>query len=437
MSDLITWLSKNAPAVLHFPWHQMAINLASASGMRKLVAEMYIGRSTSFNSGQPRLNLPPNKNLSLSQQPSMMDAGHSKPDDPETFMSSQSMSTRSNLSNMSDGLPSRFASLLTTITPRSLIALAVRIRYTDVLHEGLRTQHQRCIVIQPPKYGAFNLLYTVEFGDGARWLVRIPCPGENGRFTATSSRSIRSEAYTMAYLRRNTSIPIPEIHGFDETTSNEVGAPYIMMEFVNGFSVDELWFDETGPTPLPLRRIRILKTLAEAMSQLSKFQFDEIGALQFDPDNTLDPKRLVEFNVTDESVDLEDMMSGVDKGPNFRKIGPFDSSFAYFEALLAMQPPPRDHFSIGLHHLLKMMIRCLPPSIATRAEPCPESFVFAHPDLDCQNVLVSEDGTLAALIDWDNVHTVPRCVGYSRYPSWITRDWDPMKYGYQVPGCRP
>lgn len=359
-----------------------------------------------------------------------MDAGHSKPGAPESFSSSRSWSSRSNLS---DGPPSRFASLLTTITPRSLVELAVRVRYPDIYEEG--TLHQQCSIIQQ-QYGSFNLLHTVKFGDGTKCLVRIPCPGENGHFTATNSRSIRCAAYTMIYLRRNTSIPIPEVYGFDETTSNEIRAPYIMLEFVDGFSVDELWFDDKGPTPLPHRQIRILKTLAEAMCELSKFQFDKIGALQFDHDNILNPIRIVEFDVPDESADLDDMESGVDKGPKLRMIGPFDSSGAYFEALLAMQRPPYEDFSIGLHYILKMMIRCLPPSIATR-KPCPESFVIAHPDLDCQNVLVSEDGTLVALIDWDNVHTVPRCIGYSRYPSWITRDWDPIKYGYQVPGCRP
>jgi hypothetical protein len=66
-----------------------------------------------------------------------------------------------------------------------------------------------------------------------------------------------------------------------------------------------------------------------------------------------------------------------------------------------------------------------------------ETFFLAYPDFDRQNVLVSEDGTLTALIDWDNVHTVPRCIGYSRYPAWITRDWDPAMYGYGLPNTRP
>ena len=83
-----------------------------------------------------------------------------------------------------------------------------------------------------------------------------------------------------------------------------------------------------------------------------------------------------------------------------------------------------------------MMIQCIPPSVTAKASEF-ETFVLAHPDFDSQNVLVSEDGTLIALIDWDNVQTVPRCIGYTRYPAWITRDWDPAKYGYGLPNTRP
>ena len=67
------------------------------------------------------------------------------------------------------------------------------------------------------------------------------------------------------------------------------------------------------------------------------------------------------------------------------------------------------------------MLQSIPPSIPIKAAE-PESFVLPHPDFACQNVLISEDGTLTAVIDWDDVHTVPRCIGYTRYPNWITRD---------------
>ena len=37
---------------------------------------------------------------------------------------------------------------------------------------------------------------------------------------------------------------------------------------------------------------------------------------------------------------------------------------------------------------------------------------------------------MAGLIDWDLVHTIPEYLGYAKYPSWITRDWDPLMHGW-------
>ena len=42
-----------------------------------------------------------------------------------------------------------------------------------------------------------------------------------------------------------------------------------------------MWFGRTKPKPLGERQLRTLDTLAQAMSQLQKFQFDKIGSLQF------------------------------------------------------------------------------------------------------------------------------------------------------------
>lgn len=56
-------------------------------------------------------------------------------------------------------------------------------------------------------------------------------------------------------------------------------------------------------------------------------------------------------------------------------------------------------------------------------------FVLAHPDLGIQNVLVAEDGTLQGIIDWDGICSVPRSIGNQRFPSWLSRDWDPFMYG--------
>ncbi|KAK3994854.1 hypothetical protein QBC44DRAFT_235034, partial [Cladorrhinum sp. PSN332] len=55
---------------------------------------------------------------------------------------------------------------------------------------------------------------------------------------------------------------------------------------------------------------------------------------------------------------------------------------------------------------------------------------FGEPSDGFVLVMVDDDGNLTGIIDWDLVQTVPRCVGYSRYPGWITREWDPLMYGW-------
>jgi RIO-like serine/threonine protein kinase len=52
-----------------------------------------------------------------------------------------------------------------------------------------------------------------------------------------------------------------------------------------------------------------------------------------------------------------------------------------------------------------------------------DAFVLIHPDLDSQNVIVSENGELLGHIDWDGVAAWPKSLGNTRYPSWLTRDW--------------
>lgn len=46
----------------------------------------------------------------------------------------------------------------------------------------------------------------------------------------------------------------------------------------------------------------------------------------------------------------------------------------------------------------------------------PPGFVLCLPDFDSHNVLVDDQGAVTGLIDWDLAQTMPRVVGYARYP---------------------
>ena len=92
--------------------------------------------------------------------------------------------------------------------------------------------------------------------------------------------------------------------------------------------------------------------------------------------------------------------------------------------------PPDDKFSQGAHRLLKRFIEWLPWSGFAQ-----EPFVLTHPDFNFRNILVSDEGKVCALIDWEGISTVLRFLGNERYPGWLTRDWDPMNYGYGMEEC--
>ena len=125
-----------------------------------------------------------------------------------------------------------------------------------------------------------------------------------------------------------------------------------------------------------------------------------------------------------------------------KQVGPFDSSRSYM--LHEFSPPKIDPYGWGCaaYQVNSIVLSHLPksshdpfseddPETATETEN--ETFVLCHPDFNSQNILIDEKGNLTGLIDWDDVQTYPRFLGYCRYPSFLTPDWDPLMYGY--PGC--
>ena len=75
--------------------------------------------------------------------------------------------------------------------------------------------------------------------------------------------------------------------------------------------------------------------------------------------------------------------------------------------------------------VLRLAIESI-PAFMTRHE----SFHLEHHDVNYQNIFVDDAANTTSIIDWDGLRTVPSSMGFGRYPSWITRDWDPAMYGY-------
>ena len=286
-----------------------------------------------------------------------------------------------------------------------------------------------CIIADSALHGSFNVLFPLTFSDGQKWIIKIPGQGHPDQYDDSDAQALRSEAFTMKWIRRETNIPVPEVHAFDGSFDNELGCPYILMEYIDGVPLHKTsqWFDPTAPDiVLDERRTRILDKIAESVAQLDWIRFGCGGQLSFDDTGTF--QRVGGFKRIDGQAALKNLFI---KNPNDRvaEVQAFPESIkdpkAYMLCMLKDQICNQDDFNTATDALLRLFIDWLFDSYTAPI------FILSHPDLDLQNILVSADGELRALIDWDGVETVPILFGYSRYPKMLTVDWHHLRYKHK------
>lgn len=280
-----------------------------------------------------------------------------------------------------------------------------------------------------PLYGSYHVLFPLTFNDELRWLVKIPINGTPEKWDDLSAASLSSEANTMRLLKRETTIPIPEVFDFSSSTQNLIGCPYILMEFISGIPLYDLWFTNrlngTSSDLTRERRTRALEGVASAMSQLYKYSFNQEGMPVFGDSGEIE--RLGPMRMIDHQAMLEQCSSDQDADGNiiYVKVEASSDKLADY-TFVSDQYPESDPTDRGLELILRKMISRVPDP----EEKHP--FVLTHPDFEIQNFIVSEDGELIGIIDWDGVCSALRSLGNENYPGWLTRDWDEALYAYKV-----
>lgn len=83
--------------------------------------------------------------------------------------------------------------------------------------------------------GGFNRTFVVALRDGRQVVARVPYP-----MTVPNYYAVASEVATIKY-QRSCGIPVPEIYGYSADSDNDAGTPYILMEFVRGPKLSEVW----------------------------------------------------------------------------------------------------------------------------------------------------------------------------------------------------
>ena len=340
-----------------------------------------------------------------------------------------------------------------------------------------------CKMVDLPLCGSYHIVFTLEFDDGIKWMLKISANGH--RFDSVASAALTSEARTMQFIKAETTIPVPTVYAFEASSDNELNVPFILMERIDGQPLYRKWFDDEIPkASLEHFRINALQSLAEAMAQLNKFTLTRGGALEFDMsgkpiglrgakvvdavavwnrgtasedqskanqdnadqhkqndgqgsshrnDAKMDTdKQNTNQGEKDSSVKSEQGIKN-DEGEDEDIIcekGPFNCPKSAF--LFNLDRPnaysESSEYVKGCYKALRMFIDLA----FSNYNYSGRRFVLTHPDLDVQNILVAEDGTLRGLIDWDGVASVPREIGCAQYPLWLMRDWVPFFYLYDI-----
>lgn len=325
----------------------------------------------------------------------------------------------------------KFKAVMDQIKIDGIISLATYMRRAkDVLQNPATTDPPiPCKVIQPPMNGSYNVVYRIDFNDGARWVLKVPANGHKDRWDALAAQGLGSEAQTMRLIKGESSVPVPTVHSFSSSMDNEVGCPYILMDCVPGRSLYHAWFDKnTSNYRREQVRARALQTVAAAMAQLYQFRADQGGSFQFDSQGTpisvggaktVDTVSLYDRYNDDGglSKDYEDVF--YEKGPTA------DPTSSLLYLLERSKIKRKDNTN---NQGVDKSIRLFTKWILERIDCTEKPFALAHPDFDLQNIYVEEDGTLCGIIDWDGVAAEPLLVGCLRYPNWLIRDWDPTFY---------
>ncbi|KAJ6016372.1 hypothetical protein N7540_010963 [Penicillium herquei] len=275
--------------------------------------------------------------------------------------------------------------------------------------------------------GGFNRCFLVTMRNGIKVVARIPYPA-----TVPKSLVIASEVATMDFLRSH-GIPVPRIFGYSSTESNSAGTEYIFMEFVRGTNLGDIWFTLTER-----QRAKLMTSLVQLESQIFALRFPASGSIYYSRDLSEENRRVMlpsQYSNIDTNNDNDFCIGpatslglwygkrsvlSADRGPYGDCLsaltGGAEKEIAYLTRFgRALQPiqrlrreiydyEPQSHWEhmTTLEKYLQIAPHLIPHKIPALCRP-----VLRHPDLQPNNIFVSDDLEICGLIDWQHTTALP------------------------------
>ncbi|KAJ5584942.1 uncharacterized protein N7459_004742 [Penicillium hispanicum] len=227
--------------------------------------------------------------------------------------------------------------------------------------------------------GALNKLYDVKI-DNEVYVMRVSLPVDPYYKTM-------SEVSTVDWVSRTTNIPVPRVITYQSSRENPIGFEWIIMTRMPGRPLKELWRSLSFSA-----KTCLVEEFAAYSSCLFRNQLQGIGNL-YRTASTLNDSGLSEATWPTENpvYSNESPLSEKEHMPT----GDSESDDA----------DDADDARRTLEIIGKL--KALLPSFFPPNGDSPELSVLVHDDLSSRNILVYDNGELAAILDWECVSPLP------------------------------
>ncbi|KAG5984966.1 hypothetical protein E4U55_002373 [Claviceps digitariae] len=259
--------------------------------------------------------------------------------------------------------------------------------------------------------GGQNCHAEIKFEDAVVWIARFRLSSAISPPNEVRDYVLQSEATTMQFLERHTSIPSPRVFDWacESDPTNTIGVGYILMEKMPGTPLD--WQSATA-----IQKEKIIRQLAEIMLEIERHPFNQLGSLittATSGETTLDTTVITQIGGLAQHSTFK-------SGEGGRPLGPFHSSQDAFRALIEAYlqmivagelGTAENALDIFLAHRFRLDILARVSEQTTTDSS--ERFFLKHADDKGDHILVNADFDIVGIIDWEWCSTTSKQDAFS------------------------
>lgn len=252
----------------------------------------------------------------------------------------------------------------------------------------------------------YHIIYRLEYPDPAdHRILRIAGP----HFPTTKTSN---EVAVLSWLAQNTTIPVPHVTVYDDTTNNILGQEWMLLTAINGMSFDkvEKHLADTGESnDWKDHLAEYMRQMLDVVQQLSTHRWSHVGGLALLPNGGIKPAPMVDENLWT-STETTQSWSSSSRSNNLNVSEPCQTYSSLLISRMARYEDAITHHS-ELQPLIPYLslIKAFQDALKTHSIDIDETtFVLAHRDLHFGNVMWDPvDKRITGILDWEFAAVVP------------------------------